>query len=155
MNASKLGAGHIKRNVASVVTALVLAVSMSGCALLGLGEAANPLVGDWNITVESALGTQHQVLGITEGAEGLEGQITSTDADSGETSITPISNVMLVEKEVEGGVEQAVTFDITFKFGDNELAAKFAGVIDGDSLTGEFVTDLGNGTVTGTRAVAE
>ncbi len=147
MNASKLGAGHIKRNAASIVTACVLAATISGCAMLGLGKAANPLVGDWNITVESALGTQQQVLSIHEGDEGLAGQINAANPDTGETTVVPISNVMLVE--------QAVTFDITFKFGENELAAKFAGVLDGDALTGEFVTDFGNGSVTGTRAMAE
>ena len=48
--------------------------------------------------------------------------------------------------------ENSATFDVTFDIQGQEIAAKFKGVVDGDDLTGEFVTDFGNATVTGSRS---
>ena len=114
--------------------ALVFAVV--GCATTGGGGASNPLVGSWSLTVESALGTSEQTLTVMAD---MSGSVTITGLDS----TIPISNAA-----VDG---QSATFDVVFDIQGQELAAKFEGTIDGDSISGEYVTDLGNGTVTGTR----
>ena len=47
---------------------------------------------------------------------------------------------------------QTVTFEIVFDLQGQEIAAKFNGTLDGDDISGVFVTDIGNATVTGKRA---
>ena len=128
---------HRTSNRAAIlsIACLALTVLISGCATMGGGGASNPLVGTWDLVVESQLGTNEQTLVV---GSDLSGSITSADLGDSE-----ISNAA-----VDGN---SVTFDVTFDVQGNELPAKFNGTIDGDSITGEYVTDLGNGTVTGTR----
>lgn len=119
----------------SVIAAL-MACALVGCATGG--GAANPLVGTWNFTVESQLGTLEQVVMINDD---LTGKITMTDPAPAEMIPSNIA--------VDGN---NVTFDLVFDIEGQELPAQFVGTLDGDSITGEYVTDLGNGTVTGSRA---
>ena len=123
-----------KRTAVLSIACLTLTVLISGCATMG-GGASNPFVGTWDLVVESQLGTNEQTLVV---GSDLAGSITSADLGDSE-----ISNAA-----VDGNT---VTFDVTFDIQGQELAAKFEGTIDGDSISGEYVTDLGNGTVTGTR----
>ncbi len=113
---------------------LAMTLLISGCATTG-GGASNPFVGTWDLVVESQLGTNDQTLVV---GSDLAGSITSADLGDSE-----ISNAA-----VDGN---SVTFDVTFDIQGQELAAKFEGTIDGDSISGEYVTELGNGTVTGNR----
>ena len=112
----------------------VAVVSLGACATLFGGGAAIPAVGTWDTTVESQLGTSEQVLVINDD---LTGSVSTGDAE------LAISNVV-----AEG---DTLNFDITFDIQGSPLEAKFSGTIDGDSITGEYVTDLGNGELTGTR----
>ncbi len=117
------------------------ATVLVACALVGCatgGGMANPLVGTWNFTVESQLGTIEQVVKINDD---LTGMITMTEP--AEAEMVP-SNIALDGNNV--------TFDVVFDIEGQELPAQFVGTIEGDGITGEYVTDLGNGTVTGTRA---
>ena len=123
------------RRLASTLMGLFVLSTMTGCALFS--GPANPLVGSWDLTMESPLGTSHPTLMV---AEDLTGNLNMTEPE--ELTI-PISNTM-----VEGMV---VSFDVTFDFQGQALAAKFGGTIDGDNITGEFVTDFGNATITGMR----
>ena len=116
------------------IACLAMTVLISGCATMG-GGASNPLVGTWDLVVESQLGTNEQTLVV---ASDLTGSITS--ADLGDTEISNAA--------VDGN---SVTFDVVFDIQGQELPAKFEGTIDGDSISGEYVTELGNGTVKGTR----
>ena len=115
---------------------LIVAGLIGGCQSMG-GGAADPGVGTWDLVVESALGTSSQTLVI--GAD-MTGSL-----DVEDTGMLEISNVA-----TEGN---SVTFDVTFDIQGQELAAKFEGTVDGDSISGEYVTELGNGTVTGTRSL--
>ena len=124
------------RHMAAYAASASFVFAMVGCATTGGGGASNPLVGSWSLTVESALGTSEQTLTVNAD---MSGAVTTTEP----AATMPISNAA-----VDG---QSATFDIVFNIQGQELAAKFEGTIDGDSISGEYVTDLGNGTVTGTR----
>ena len=129
----------MNKNLTSTTTlyafaAIACLALAAGCATTGGG--GNPAVGTWNITVESALGTSESVLVINDDQTG-----NVTVADLGGT--LDIQNVAL-----DG---QNLSFNVTFDAQGQELPAKFEGTVDGDTISGEFITDLGNGTVTGTR----
>lgn len=112
-----------------------MTVLISGCASIGGGGSSNPFVGTWDLVVESALGTNEQTLIV---GSDMTGNITSAD----------LGDSVISNAAADGN---SVTFDVTFDVQGQELAAKFQGTIDGDSISGEYVTELGNGTVTGTR----
>ena len=126
----------LSRSKASVLVVVCLAMTalISGCATMG-GGSANPFVGTWDIVGESPAGSFEQALVITSD---LTGTIESEDADT-----LDISNVA-----TEGN---SATFDVVFDIQGQQLPAKFVGTIDGDSLSGEYITDFGNATLTGTR----
>jgi hypothetical protein len=112
----------------------VITVWLGGCATLFGGGAPNPAVGTWDVTVESALGTQEQELVVHDD---MSGYVKSGDAE------IAIQNAALDA--------DMLTFDISFDVQGQQLDAKFDGTIKGDTLTGQYVTELGNGDVSGTR----
>lgn len=116
------------------VACLAAAVLITGCATTG-GGSVDPFVGTWDLVVESALGTTEQTLVVGSDMTG------AIDIDGVSVEITNVAT--------DGN---NATFDVVFDIQGQELAAKFEGIIDGDSISGEYVTELGNGTVTGTRA---
>lgn len=116
------------------VACLAAAVLITGCATTG-GGSVNPFVGTWNLVVESALGTTEQTLVVGSDMTG------AIDIDGASVEITNVAT--------DGN---NATFDVVFDIQGQELDAKFEGTIDGDSISGEYVTELGNGTVTGSRA---
>lgn len=128
--------GSLTQSKASVLVVVCLAMTalISGCASLG-GGSANPFVGTWDVVVDSPMGTSENTLII---ASDMTGTIESQDAPTLE-----ISNVAS-----EGN---SVSYDVVFDIQGQQLAAKFEGTIDGDSLSGEYITDFGNASVTGTR----
>ena len=116
------------------VACLAMIALISGCATMG-GGSANPSVGTWLIVVDSPLGTSEQTLVIASDMTGtLEAEQVGT---------LELNNVAS-----EGN---SLSFDVVFEIQGQELAAKFDGTIDGDSISGEFITDFGNATITGTR----
>ncbi len=117
-----------------LVVCLAMTALISGCATMG-GGSVNPFVGTWDVVVDSPLGTSEQTLVI---ASDMTGAIEAADIGTLE-----ISNV--------ASDGNAASFDVVFDMQGQELTAKFVGTIDGDSISGEYVTDLGNATVTGTR----
>lgn len=123
-------------HMAAYVASAAFVFAMVGCATTSGGGASNPLVGSWSLTVESALGTSEQTLTV------------NADMSGAVTTAEPAATIPISNAAVDG---LSVTFDIVFDIQGQELAAKFEGTIDGDSISGEYVTELGNGTVTGTR----
>jgi len=114
---------------------LTCAALFVGCASLGGGDK-NPFVGTWDLTVVSGLGTFSQ-------------QLVVNDDLTGAASTEELDSALIMENvAVEGN---SVSFDIVFEIEGRDLPAEFGGVIDGDSISGQYVTDLGNGSVTGTR----
>ena len=71
-----------KRTAVLSIACLAMTAVVSGCATMG-GGASNPLVGTWDLVVESQLGTSEQTLVV---ASDLTGNITS--ADLGDTEIS-------------------------------------------------------------------
>ncbi len=116
-----------------VVVCLAMTAIISGCTTLGGGS--DPFVGTWDVVVDSPMGTSEHTLLI---ASDMTGTIESQDADTLE-----VSNVAS-----EGN---SASYDVVFDIQGQQLAARFEGTIDGDSLSGEYITDFGNATVTGTR----
>ena len=86
----------------------VAAVSLGACATLFGGGAANPAVGTWDTTVESALGTTEMVLVINDD---LSGAVNTGDAE-----------MEIRDTTVEG---DALNFGITFDIQGQELEAEF------------------------------
>jgi hypothetical protein len=117
------------------VLAVLFTVALTGCATSG-GGASNPAVGTWDVTVDSPAGV-------------LEMAVTIAPDMSGTISVADQGEPLDVENAVLEG--QTLTFGVTFDFQGTELAAKFVGVIDGDTITGEIQTDFGNAEATGTR----
>ena len=125
----------LARAAGGALALLVIIAALSSCALFA--PAPNPLVGTWNVTVVSPLGTSEQSMTVDEDMTGL------IHVPEDNTTI-PVMNLLL-----EG---QTVTFDIDLEVQGQKLAAKFNGTVDGDNISGVFVTDFGNATVTGKRA---
>lgn len=126
--------GSLTQSKASlIVVCLAMTALISGCASLGGGS--DPFVGTWDVVVDSPMGTTENTLII---ASDMTGTIESQDAPTLE-----ISNV--------ASDGNSVSYDVVFDIQGQQLAAKFEGTIDGDSLSGEYITDFGNASVTGTR----
>ncbi len=126
--------GSLTQSKASlIVVCLAMTALISGCASLGGGS--DPFVGTWDVVVDSPMGTTENTLII---ASDMTGTIESQDAPT-----LAISNV--------ASDGNSVSYDVVFDIQGQQLAAKFEGTIDGDSLSGEYITDFGNASVTGTR----
>lgn len=116
------------------VACLAMIALISGCATMG-GGSANPSVGTWVIVVDTPMGMSEQTLVIASDMTGT-------------LEVDQVGTLELNNVTSEGN---SVSFDVVFDIGGQELAAKFEGTIDGDSISGEFITDFGNASVTGTR----
>lgn len=91
------------------------------------------LIGVWNLEVATAdFGTRPQRLRVNPDLSGYYG-------------------AMAVEKIDLN--ENQVSFKKTLQFGDSEFEMSFAGMVDGDKLTGEMTTSRGTQKITGTKVV--
>ena len=118
-----------------------LALITVGCASGGGGKApaAPPIVGTWNLVLETPMGKQEPTFIVTQTDGVLSGKFSSPQ---GELEIPAIT-------EADG----VVTFDMNIEAAGQELLLKFSGTVDGDTMTGKFGSDFGDMPVTGTRAV--
>ncbi|MEK7795571.1 MAG: hypothetical protein AAB353_13630 [Candidatus Hydrogenedentota bacterium] len=107
----------------------------SGSVVARRDGAAPAIVGTWDVTVVSPLGENKRTIVVNKDLTGA--YIT----DSGEYAL---SNVKQTAKDV--------TFDVTVKIQEQDVALKFAGIVDGNALNGKFTSDAGEGVVTGTKA---
>ena len=126
-----------------MVATVMLVGTLTGCALLA-GPPPNPLVGTWNVAIDTPLGVQEMVMTVAEGAEGLTGTIEGGDLFDEPLVMT---NIMVVDC--------AVTFDVSLELGGEQIEATFEGMLEGDNVSGTLKTPLGDAEVTGTRAVAD
>lgn len=131
------------QNLRSLTSALgyrlavvLLAVGLAGCASLG-GGASIPAVGTWAITVDSPVGLAEMTLTINAD---MSGAVSMTEPAEASFAIS--------DAAVDG---QSLSFSMEFEFQGQSIPATFQGTIDGDAITGEFMTDFGNAAVTGTR----
>ncbi len=112
-----------------------------GCASGGAGKApaAPPVVGTWNLVLETPMGKQEPTFIVTQTDGALSGKFTSPQGEVEVPAITDTDGV--------------ITFDMNIDAAGQQLLLKFSGTVDGDNMTGKFGSDFGDMPVTGTRAV--
>ena len=91
-----------------------------------------PLIGTWNLDIESERGPRKQRLVVHPDMSGLYGSL-------------PLKKV-----DLEG---DKVSFKTVLKFGDREFEMSFQGKMTDSKLTGELTTSRGTQKVTGTKVV--
>ena len=116
---------------------IVLAVGLAGCASMGGGGASNPAVGTWALIVESPLGTVPQTMILNED---MSGTIVATE---------PLEVTLTFSDAIVDG--QSLSFVFTGEILGQEVTSEFQGTVDGDMITGEYVTEQGSIPFTGTR----
>ena len=116
---------------------MVLAVGLAGCASTGGGGASNPAVGTWALMVESPLGTIPQTMILNED---MSGTIVATE---------PLEVTLTFSDAIVDG--QSLSFVFTGEILGQEFTSEFQGTVDGDMITGEYVTEQGSIPFTGTR----
>ncbi len=116
---------------------MVLAVGLAGCASMGGGGASNPAVGTWALMVESPLGTIPQTMILNED---MSGTIVATE---------PLEVTLTFSDAIVDG--QSLSFVFTGEILGQEFTSEFQGTVDGDMITGEYVTEQGSIPFTGTR----
>lgn len=121
----------MKTRIGSLLMGFAVALLLAACAT----TAPNPLVGDWEITIETPIGAMTANLTVNPD---LSGQMTSQDL--GAAALAGVS--------VTG---DAVAFSTTVNAQGQSLTLAFAGNVAGDSLTGSFNTDFGAIPVSGRR----
>ncbi len=108
---------------------------------VGVAKAQDP-VGTWNTKMDFGGNAVEATMTITRGADGaLSGTWTGAQGESALASV-----------KFEDGT---LSFTRNVSFNANSFALTFEGEIDGDNLTGAFITDFGELAITGTRAVPE
>jgi hypothetical protein len=119
----------------AVVMAIVLVGTLAGCATIGGGKKC-PLVGSWALSSDWGGGKTGDLIMVVN--PDLTG--TLEDVDGGTSS--DLSNVVS-----EG---DAVSFSCVYP-GSTEFEIAFEGTVTGDAIEGEFISDVGNASVTGVR----
>ena len=119
----------------AVAMTIVLVGTLAGCAMIG-GAKVNPLVGSWTLSTNWGGGKTSELMMVVN--PDLTGTIEDVDAGSS----SDLSNVVS-----EGN---AVSFSTVYP-GSMEFEISFEGTITGDTIEGEFVTDVGDASVTGVR----
>lgn len=110
----------------SIATVLVF---LAACAA---GPA--PGVGMWDVNINTPVGAQTGVWTINADGSGVMG------SDLGDQTL---DGIML-----EG---DTIAFDVDIDAGGQSLSLSFSGTVEGDSFEGEFSSDFGAFSVTGTR----
>jgi len=106
-------------------------IFLAACA----STPANPFVGMWDVSINTPVGVMAATLDVTPDMMG-----TMSSADLGETALQGITVT-----------ENAVSFNVVVDAQGQTLALSFAGMIEGDMLTGNFDSDFGAIPVTATR----
>ena len=106
-------------------------IFLAACA----STPANPFVGMWDVSINTPVGVMGATLDVTPDMMG-----TMSSAELGETALEGVTVS-----------ENAVSFNVVVDAQGQTLALSFAGMIDGDTLTGNFDSDFGAIPVTATR----
>jgi ABC-type glycerol-3-phosphate transport system substrate-binding protein len=122
----------MKTRIGSLLMAFAAAVLLSACAGT---SAPHPLVGAWEITIETPIGSMNANLQVNED---MSGELTSQEL--GAASLDGIT--------VDG---DAVSFSTTVDAQGQSLMLVFAGTVVGDVMSGSFNTDFGAIPVSGRR----
>ena len=123
----------------NIAVALALAGVIVGTFGCGAELAARPgqaLVGTWELTTESERGTRTSTLIINEDLTGTY---------KGRNRQFPVTDLT-----IEGN---QVGFNVKMSFDEREFTLEFKGMLDGKSLTGEFISSRGSRDVTGKKVL--
>lgn len=118
--------------IGSLLMGFVMALVLAACAST---TPPNPLIGNWEITIETPVGAMTANLTVNPD---LSGQMSS-----GDLGVASLAGVSVVG--------EAVSFSTTVNAQGQSLTLAFAGNVVGDSLTGSFDTDFGAVPVSGRR----
>jgi hypothetical protein len=91
-----------------------------------------PLIGDWNLEIESERGTRNQRLRVNPDMTGLYGAL-------------PIKKISFKDGQVD--------FLLVMQFGDRSFEMSFAGKLEDSKLVGELTTSQGSQKIKGTKIV--
>ncbi len=120
---------------------LTLVVALLSFACSGYGAPTLPaVIGSWNLTIETPLGTQEPTLVVRGDASGLTATMTSPQGDVEGT-------------DVSWNDDGTLGFTAEVEAGGQQVRMVFTGTVDGDTMTGVFATDFGDMATTGTRVV--
>lgn len=122
----------IKR-VGSLMAVTLVALLLGACAGM---SAPHPAVGNWELTIDTPLGAMSSDLAVNED---LTGTMSSQDLGS-----APLSQINLGEGNM-------LSFAVEVDAQGTVMVLDFSGMVDGDTLTGNFDTDFGAIPVTGQR----
>jgi len=111
-----------------------LKVLLAGVALLALAAPALAqemvdVTGEWEITVESPRGTRTQAITFEQEGNSLTGAMET------QMGTTPIST-----GSVNGN---DISFTMVFTRGDRSMELAYTGTVEGDEMSGKFVTPRG------------
>lgn len=122
----------IKR-VGSLMAVTLVALLLGACAGM---SAPHPAVGSWELTIDTPLGAMSSDLTVNED---LTGTMSSQDLGT-----APLSQINL-------GDGNMLSFAVEVDAQGTVMVLDFSGMVEGDTLTGNFDTDFGAIPVTGQR----
>ena len=115
--------------IRNLLTATALVI-LAACA----GAPVIPAVGMWDVSINTPVGEQSGVWTIAADGTGIMA------SDLGDQDIEGII--------LEGN---SISFDVDIDAGGQSLSLSFSGTVEGDTLSGDFSSDFGDFSVTGTR----
>jgi hypothetical protein len=111
-----------------------LSISASFALLVACAAGTSPGVGVWDVIIDTPVGSQAGVWTINADGTGTMG------SDLGDQAIEGIA--------LEGNT---IAFDVDIDAGGQNLSLSFSGSVNEDSLDGEFSSDFGPFSVSGSR----
>jgi len=120
------------KRIGNMLMGFAVALLLAACAT---ATKPHPLVGNWEITIDTPIGAMTANLTVNPD---LSGQMSSGD----------LGTAALAGVSVSG---DAVSFNTTINAQGQSLTLAFAGNVVGDTLTGSFDTDFGAVAVSGRR----
>ena len=111
-----------------------LKVLLAGAALLAfaapaLAQETADIAGEWEITAESPRGTQTRVVTFEQDGNSLTGEMET------QMGSWPIENGSVNGNEI--------SFTMVFTRGDRSMEMTYTGTVEGDEMSGKFVTPRG------------
>lgn len=108
-----------------VVASLLITMLGTPVAATAQGTDYSPILGDWEMTMETPRGTVTQVFSFAVDDGQLEGTVTT---QMGQTRTITLQKVAFSEGHL--------TFDVERSFGDRTFTQSYSATVQGDELTG-------------------
>jgi hypothetical protein len=111
------------------LTALLAGVALFTFAAPALAQETVDVTGDWEITVESSRGTQTRVVTFEQDGNDLTG-----------TMETRMGTTPIAQGSVNGN---EISFTMVFTRGERSMELTYTATVEGDEMSGKFVTPRG------------